>query len=98
MAEPRGSEVYVLSNIANESIPKHIRDNFPQDNEGRVLFFTKPPTLSDTMVRGRDGQPLAHTEKYLAAKAERDKVITARKREQEEMLGSTKRTRIETAV
>lgn len=98
MPEPRGSEVYVLSNIANESIPKHIRDNFPQDDEGRVLFFTKPPTLPDTVVRGRDGQPLAHTEKYLAAKAERDKLIATRKREREEMLASTKRQRIVTIV
>ncbi|KIW11041.1 hypothetical protein PV08_10340 [Exophiala spinifera] len=98
VSEPRGSEVYVLSNIANESIPKHIRDNFPQDDEGRVLFFTKPPTLPDPVVRGRDGQPLAHTEKYLAAKAERDKLIAARRREREEMLGSAKRRRIEPVV
>ncbi|KAJ9499363.1 hypothetical protein H2202_004946 [Exophiala xenobiotica] len=84
MQDQRGTEVYVLSNIANESIPKHIRDRFPQDDEGRVLFFTQPPVLPDTVVRGRDGQPLAHTEKYLAAKAERDKIVATRKRAREE--------------
>ncbi len=99
MQDQRGAEVYVLSNIANESIPKHIRDRFPQDDEGRVLFFTQPPVLPDTVVRGRDGQPLAHTEKYLAAKAERDKIVATRKRaRQEEKSTPLKRGRLGTVV
>jgi chromatin structure-remodeling complex subunit RSC1/2 len=99
MQDQRGTEVYVLSNIANESIPKHIRDRFPQDDEGRVLFFTQPPVLPDTLVRGRDGQPLAHTEKYLAAKAERDKIVATRKRAREEANSTPfKKGRLGTAV
>jgi chromatin structure-remodeling complex subunit RSC1/2 len=74
----------VLSDVANASIPERIRERFPRDDQGRVLFFTKPPRVPDQIVRGRDGQPLAHSEKYLAAKAERDKLIATRKRAREE--------------
>ncbi|KIW89416.1 uncharacterized protein Z519_10270 [Cladophialophora bantiana CBS 173.52] len=78
--DQRVAEVFVLSDAANESIPKHIRDRFPQDDQGRVLFFTKPPVLHDMTVRGRDGQPLRHTEKYLAARKEKERLREERKR------------------
>jgi len=92
--DQRAAEVFVLSDSANASIPKHIRDRFPQDDQGRVLFFTKPPVPVDTGVRGKNGEPLAHTEKYLAAKAERDRIIATRKRAREEdQLPGLKRTR-----
>ena len=80
----RHHETYVLSDAANAAIPKDIRDRFPQDDEGRVLFFTKPPLDTRRMVTGRSerekSQPLAHTKEYLDAKAERDKLIKERKR------------------
>lgn len=88
--DQRAAEVFVLSDTANASIPQHVRDRFPQDDQGHLLFFTKPPAIHDTVVRGRNGEALAHTEKYLAAKAERDKIIATRKRareEEEEVLG-----------
>ncbi|OAP65436.1 hypothetical protein AYL99_01408 [Fonsecaea erecta] len=78
--DQRFADVFVLSDTANESIPKHIRDQFPQDDQGRVLFFKKPPVLHDLTVRGRDGQPLRHTEKYLLAKKEKERLREERKR------------------
>jgi len=74
----------VLSETANESIPREIRDQFPQDDQGRVLFFTKPPIDTRRIIQGKDaaerGQPLAHSEEYLNAKAERDKLGAGQKR------------------
>lgn len=89
-AHERHHETYVLSDAANAAIPKDIRDRFPQDDEGRVLFFTKPPLDTRRMVTGRSerekSQPLAHTKEYLDAKAERDKLIKERKRVIQESL------------
>lgn len=74
----------MLSDAANATIPKHIRDRFPQDDEGRVLFFTRPPLDTRHMVTGRSetekDRPLAHSKEYLEAKEERDKAIKERKR------------------
>ncbi|KIV82064.1 hypothetical protein PV11_04200 [Exophiala sideris] len=99
MPDQRAAEVFVLSEAANATIPKHIRERFPHDDNGRVLFFTKPPIVPENIVRGRDGQLLAHTEKYLAAKAERDKVTATRKRAREESsLLASKRTRVGTVA
>lgn len=71
----RVPEVFVLKDTANEAIPKHIRDQFPQDDSGRVLFFTTPPQVTRRTVQGRtDGDkrsPLQHTAAYLAAKFKR---------------------------
>jgi len=44
------------------------------------LFFTKPPVVHDRTVRGSDGQPLRHTEKYLKAKEEKERMKEERKR------------------
>ena len=69
--------------MANASIPKDIRDRFPQDDQGRVLFFAKPPVVHDMTVRGKDGQPLRHTEKYLKAKEQKERLREERKRARE---------------
>lgn len=93
----RAAEVFVLSDTANASIPKHIRDKFPQDDQGRVLFFTKPPVEHDMTVRGKDGQVLRHTEKYLKAKEERERLRAERKRlgeTEQPTLEATKRVRV----
>ncbi len=79
----RAAEVFVLSDTANASIPKHIRERFPQDDQGRVLFYTKPPVVHDTTARGKEGQVLKHTEKYLEAKQERELLKAERKRARE---------------
>jgi hypothetical protein len=74
-----------MSDAANSSIPLEIRQQFPCDDQGRVLWFTTPP-LHHTVapleaISHKDGKPLAHTPKYLAAKEKRKALIEERKRE-----------------
>ena len=98
----REQQVFVLPDAANESIPKSIRDQFPQDSEGRVLFFTKPPVVADEAIydtqAGTKPKLLAHSEKYLAAKAERDKLIAAKKRAIEEQNGRNDPKRVKNGL
>lgn len=86
--DQRHKEVYVLSDQANAAIPKEIRDRYPQDDQGRVLFFEKPPIDNKRTIEARfdtdKGKPLQHTEKYLKAKEIRDKLIADRKRRLDE--------------
>lgn len=69
----------MLPESANNAIPAELRSRFPQDDQGRVLFFTKPPVVHESVVYDRvaRGSPkrLAHSERYLAAKRERDEKI-----------------------
>lgn len=74
-----------MSDAANASIPLETRQQFPCDDNGRVLWFTTPP-LNHTVtplniVSPRDGKALAHTPEYLAAKEKRKKLIEERKRQ-----------------
>ena len=75
----RPAEVYHLSDSANAAIPADIREQFQQDEQGRVIFFTKPPL--DVLQPG-DGPPI-HSLKYVAAKLRRTMELK-RKREAEE--------------
>lgn len=83
---PRPVEVYVMSESANNMIPAEIRQQFPQDEQGRVLFFTTPPVDTHHVVQGRTvaekGDYLSHSLRYLAVKAdrEREREQAARKR------------------
>jgi chromatin structure-remodeling complex subunit RSC1/2 len=65
-------------------IPAEIREQFPQDEQGRVLFFTTPPVDTEHIVHGRTnaekGDQLAHSLRYLAVKADRER---ERERERE---------------
>lgn len=82
----RIAEAYVLSDAANMTIPKHVRDQFPTDDQGRVLFFTSPPLNTQHIVSGssanEEGRPLAHTEQYM-------RVLAFRKRKHDEILDGT---------
>lgn len=86
--QPPAPEVYHLADAANASIPPEIRAQFHCDDQGRVLFFTSPPidqgsgpvsTLRSQASNtegapGKDaGPPLAHSARYLAARARRDR-------------------------
>jgi chromatin structure-remodeling complex subunit RSC1/2 len=70
----REQDVFVLPDHVNASIPEEIRDQFPQDDQGRMLFFTKPPVDTRSVLQGRaDGdrnKPLVHSAKFLEVKAE----------------------------
>jgi chromatin structure-remodeling complex subunit RSC1/2 len=73
-----------MSEAANSSIPLEIRQQFPCDDRGRVLWFTTPP-LNHTVapleaVSHKDGKPLAHTPEYMAAKEKRRTLIEERKK------------------
>lgn len=69
----RTAEAYVLSSVANESIPRSLREQFPRDDLGRVLFFTQPPMSTEHMISGSTDReqrvPLRHSEKYEQARA-----------------------------
>jgi chromatin structure-remodeling complex subunit RSC1/2 len=66
-----------MSEPANNMIPADIRKQFPQDEQGRVLFFTTPPVDTQHIIQGRTnaekGDQLAHSLRYLAVKAERER-------------------------
>lgn len=78
---PQPVEVYILNDHANASIPQEIREQFHRDEHGRVLFFTAPPL--NTTAAKKDGQVLGHSARYLAAKAERDARIAAKRKADE---------------
>lgn len=63
-----------------------------------MLFFSKPPVVADEAIydtqAGTKPKLLAHSEKYLAAKAERDELIAARKRTIKEQNGRDDHKRI----
>lgn len=63
---PRPADTYHLPENANLQIPKSVRDQFQQDEQGRVLFFTAPPL--ETLPPVEPGMALKHSAKYLAAK------------------------------
>ena len=90
-AERRAPEAYVLSDTANESIPKDIRDQFPQDDQGRVLFFTRPPIDTRHTISGRKSadrdQPLVHTDQYLDAKKVQTRALAEQNRTSEGVNG-----------
>lgn len=58
-------------------IPVEIREQFPRDEQGRVLFFTTPPADTQHIIGGRTnaekGNQLAHSLRYLAVKADRER-------------------------
>lgn len=84
---PQPVEVYVLPDHANASIPADVREQFQQDEQGRVLFFTAPPVNNPGFVT-EEGQALGHSARYLATKAKRDAQRAAkRKAEQAEIAG-----------
>lgn len=72
-----------MSEAANSSIPLEVRQQFPCDDHGRILWFTTPPLNTTTgpaeVVSAKDGKPLAHTPEYLAAKEKRKRLIEERK-------------------
>jgi len=78
----RTAETYVLPEAANEAIPFEIRAQFPQDDQGRVLFFTQPPLDTEHSIVGNSkpesSHPLQHSDKHMRA-------LAARKRKREEV-------------
>lgn len=74
-----------MSDAANATIPVEIRQQFPCDDHGRILWFTTPPLNTATdqtlILSHKDGKPLVHTPEYFAAKEKRKELIEERKRQ-----------------
>jgi len=80
---PRPIEVFHLTDSANNAIPQDIRDQFQQDENGHVLFFTAPP-----LDASRIPEPLSklgHSVKYLAKKARMKEEVERKRRERDEL-------------
>ena len=60
----RQTEVWHLPENANLAIPEDIRNQFQQDAQGHVLFWTAPPM--ETMAAVKPGSAIGHTARYLA--------------------------------
>jgi chromatin structure-remodeling complex subunit RSC1/2 len=65
----RNPEAWTLGDVANASIPADVREQFQQDELGRVIFFTAPPLDSTPITEDTKG--LGHSLRYLADKARR---------------------------
>lgn len=90
-------EVYRLDDHTNATIPPHVRDQFQQDDQGHILFFTAPPldalppsSSKNTDIAAADSTPalLAHDVRYLAAKRKRDALLRERKRKRAVLVGA----------
>ncbi|KAK8254489.1 chromatin structure-remodeling complex protein-like protein rsc1 [Phyllosticta capitalensis] len=99
-------EVYRLDDHTNATIPQHLRDQFQQDEQGRLLLFTAPPLdVLPPLPDDVDPAPLGHSAQYLAARKKRAAMIAEkRKREEEAAPGraaqeaTAKKARIEQAA
>jgi len=75
---PPPIEVYTLPEQANQSIPEEIRHLFQRDEQGRVLFFTAPPSANGANVttdlytkatmENKKVCNLGHSAKFIASK------------------------------
>jgi chromatin structure-remodeling complex subunit RSC1/2 len=86
---PNPVEVWHLPDNANASIPAEIRDQFQQDAQGRVLFFTAPPAAPTETKK-----KLQHTPGYLAFRAKQMKEkLDSKKRNAEDTTGGAEVSR-----
>ena len=67
----RAPDVFVLRDTANTALPVHLRSQFPQDDHGHVLFFSRPPQDIQNAAK----TPLTHSEAFLEAKMEKEKKL-----------------------
>jgi len=79
--DPPPIEVYILPDQANLSIPSEVREQYQRDEDGRVLFFTAPPVMSEDTTDA--GKPLGHSVRYLAEKARRKDMLEKKRGERE---------------
>ncbi|KAL9043805.1 MAG: hypothetical protein Q9214_003017 [Letrouitia sp. 1 TL-2023] len=76
----RPHDVYRLSEQANSQIPAEVRQQFQQDEQGNVLFFTAPPL--DVLQPMKEGFAVGHTARYLAEKARRQTALREKRKAQ----------------
>ena len=71
-------EVGHLPENANLAIPEDMRNQFQQDENGHVLWFTSPPV--DTLPPTKPHSAIGHTAKYLAEKIRKRKALTEKRK------------------
>ncbi|KAL6721153.1 hypothetical protein ACLMJK_000253 [Lecanora helva] len=76
----RQTEVWHLPENANLAIPEEIRNQFQQDAQGHVLFWTAPPV--ETMAPVKPGSAIGHTARYLADKIRTKKASQEKRKAQ----------------
>lgn len=64
---PRPQEVWHLPENANLAIPEETRNQFQQDAQGHVLWWTAPP--AETLPPAKPMSAIQHTARYLGDKA-----------------------------
>ncbi|CAD6571707.1 MAG: hypothetical protein ASARMPREDX12_004659 [Alectoria sarmentosa] len=71
-------EVGHLPETANLAIPEDTRNQFQQDENGHVLWFTSPPV--DTLPPTKPHSAIGHTAKYLAEKIRIKKALKEKRK------------------
>lgn len=71
-------EVGHLPENANLAIPEDTRNQFQQDENGHVLWFTSPPV--DTLPPTKPHSTIGHTARYLAEKIRRRKALMEKRK------------------
>ena len=94
---PRLPDAFVLTDTENARIPPEVREQYHRDDEGRVMFFTKPPAI--VLPPPHRASLLGHTVAYQAAKIRREEALRERKlqREAERTEAAAKRRKVEDA-
>jgi len=68
-ALPRGPQVYHLPDEIENSIPQEIRDRYPKDDQGKMLWFTSPPEDRAANDLAPESQGIGHSLSYTEAVA-----------------------------
>ena len=76
----RPHEIFRLSEQANAQIPEEVRQQFQQDDQGNVLFFTAPPV--DVLPPLKEGSAVGHSARYLAEKLRRKMALKEKRKAQ----------------
>ena len=74
----RAQEVFHLPENANQLIPEDVRNQFQQDANGHVLFWTTPPV--DTLSPVKPKSAIAHTARYLADKIRAKRAVREKRK------------------
>jgi hypothetical protein len=97
---PRAPEVYTLADDADNAIPKHVKEQFKCDDNGRLLWFTSPPifnqgrssevvALSDTVSHIKDIKDIRAERR--AKRQSRDEAVAAERLREAEQAANAKR-------
>ncbi|KAI1412676.1 hypothetical protein F5Y13DRAFT_41368 [Hypoxylon sp. FL1857] len=82
---PRPVEVYHLDDALNAKIPQEVREQFQQDEAGRVLFFTQPPLDRPHRGLSNESATLGHSVRYLADRAREIEDRRAKRKARDEL-------------